>query len=307
MGKSPCYICSTSAVVGQLGEKDAFHVQCPVCGKYSISGTLGASTIVQYGEPYRISAALRRISDAGSVADIGTGNIKNLAESVSPPKDPLEAIDRLLQSIVERSERSDRFVPISYATDYPLVCAQNPSEFQYYVEKAGDLRYLEQHNEPSGASYRLSLEGWKHFAQIRSAPTQSDVVFVAMWFDKSLDTIWDNGFKPAIHDAGLKPLRIDLQEHNEKICDRIIAEIRTCSFMVADFTGQRGGVYFEAGFAMGQGKPVIWTVREGDMAQLHFDTRQYNHIPWLGADDLHKKLLNRIRATIPIGTSIKGG
>ena len=29
--------------------------------------------------------------------------------------------------------------------------------------------------------------------------------------------------------------------------------------VVADFTGHRGGVYFEAGFARGLGIPVVWT------------------------------------------------
>jgi len=34
-----------------------------------------------------------------------------------------------------------------------------------------------------------------------------------------------------------------------------------CRFIVADFTGQRGGVYFEAGYALGLRKPVIWTCK----------------------------------------------
>ncbi len=36
-------------------------------------------------------------------------------------------------------------------------------------------------------------------------------------------------------------------------------------FMIADFTGHRGGVYFEAGFAHGLGIPVIWTCREDQL------------------------------------------
>jgi hypothetical protein len=50
-----------------------------------------------------------------------------------------------------------------------------------------------------------------------------------------------------ISDAGFEPLRINMKEHVNKICDEIIAEIRRSRFVVADYTGQRGGVYYEAG------------------------------------------------------------
>ena len=121
-----------------------------------------------------------------------------------------------------------------------------------------------------------------------------------MWFDHSMNNVWENGFKPGIEATGIKPMRVDLKEHNEKICDVIISEIRKSSFLVADFSGNRGGVYFEAGFAKGLGIPVIFTCQAGEWEkQLHFDTRQYNHIIWDDPEDLKQKLENRIRATIP--------
>ena len=99
--------------------------------------------------------------------------------------------------------------------------------------------------------------------------------------------------------AGYDPIRADIIEHNEKICDRILSEIRRSGLLVADFTGNRGGVYFEAGFAMGMGIPVIWTCRSDDMDSVHFDTRQYNHIVWENISDLKTQLVNRIVATLP--------
>lgn len=123
-------------------------------------------------------------------------------------------------------------------------------------------------------------------------------VFVAMWFASSLARAYSAGMEKAIRDCGYDPIRIDLKEHNDKICDAIIAEVRKSRFMVADFTGHRGGVYFEAGYALGFGIPVIWTCREGDSEGLHFDTRQYNHIIWKDETDLYEKLRRRIEATI---------
>jgi nucleoside 2-deoxyribosyltransferase len=64
-------------------------------------------------------------------------------------------------------------------------------------------------------------------------------------------------------------------------------------------TWARTGVYFEAGYALALGRQVIWTCRR-DRAKvdMHFDTRQYNHILWNDAADLQEQLYYRIAATI---------
>ena len=69
--------------------------------------------------------------------------------------------------------------------------------------------------------------------------------------------------------------------------------------LIADFSGHRQGVYFEAGLAMGLGIPVIFTCRDTDIDIAHFDTRQYNHVTWYDPADLCSKLEIRISATIP--------
>ena len=108
--------------------------------------------------------------------------------------------------------------------------------------------------------------------------------FVAMWFHEDLKDAYHNGIYLAVKDdCKMDPVRLDLVEYNEKICDKIVAEIRTCQFLVADVTRQRQNVYFEAGFAMGLGRPVIWTCKEDDFTNVHFDTQQYNYILWKGA------------------------
>ncbi|HZM06095.1 MAG TPA: hypothetical protein VFC44_24095 [Candidatus Saccharimonadales bacterium] len=120
-----------------------------------------------------------------------------------------------------------------------------------------------------------------------------------MSFDKTLDAAWADGLKLAIEeDCGYTALRVDAKEHNEKICDFIIAEIRKSKFLVADFTLHRNGVYFEAGMMMGLGRPVIFTCRQDELAKAHFDTRQYNHIEWKTPAELRERLKRRIQATI---------
>ena len=101
-----------------------------------------------------------------------------------------------------------------------------------------------------------------------------------MWFDPKVKSIWHDAIHPAILAAGYEPKRIDEHQHNNRIDDEIIATIRRSKFVVADFTGQRGGVYFEAGFALGMNLPVIWTVEKSELQEVHFDNRQYNFVVW---------------------------
>lgn len=152
------------------------------------------------------------------------------------------------------------------------------------------------------------------------AITRVDQVFVAMWFHVGMDAAFESGIGPAIQeDCRLRPYRVDRAVHSDRIDDRIIAEIRRSRALVADVTGERTGVYYEAGFAHGLGLPVIWTCNNawisrfpkavepeaeppGEWIQarwserLHFDTRQFHHIFWSTPGDLRQKLSMRLRA-----------
>jgi DNA-binding PadR family transcriptional regulator len=292
-----CPICKKTAELNfTLGkDDDIYEVRCAVCGNYNVTRSAILTTLGA-GEPnYILSAAVRNFFERGEIISIKTENISHLLDAVNVPADPFEAIDLLIKFIFHKTNSVTEHVPLNAATDYPILFTNNQNEFKYYLQKTRELNYIEP--GPDHASYRLTLKGWQRLAELKKSERKSDQAFVAMWFDSSLDEVWDKGFKPALEQTGFKPIRIDLTEHNEKICDKIIAEIRKSALVVADFTGQRGGVYFESGFAMGLGIPVIWTCYEKDISKLHFDTRQYNHIVWIDSQDLKTKLVNRIEAT----------
>jgi len=149
----------------------------------------------------------------------------------------------------------------------------------------------------------ITPEGHDFLDSVRLGTVDGVSGFCAMWFSPEVTSVWTDAIKPAIERAGYRSVRIDGIEHNNKIDDEILANIRSSRFVVADFTGERGGVYFEAGFAMGIGLPVIWTVRDDALAKVHFDNRQYNFIVWKPDNlaDLAKRLQLRIEATIGKG------
>lgn len=157
----------------------------------------------------------------------------------------------------------------------------------------------------------LRPPGYARLAELEGSNVASKQAFVAMWFDDTMKLVYDEGIAPAIRDAGYEPVRIDRKEHNNKIDDEIIAEIRRSRFVVSDFTqgasGARGGVYYEAGFAQGLNMPVIFTCRNDMIDKVHFDTRQYNHIIWATPEELRERLAKRISATLGDGPLRKIG
>jgi hypothetical protein len=148
---------------------------------------------------------------------------------------------------------------------------------------------------------RLTMRGWEKFTELTQQGAATSQAFVAMWFDDSTQDVWANGLQKGIVSAGYEPLRIDAKEHVNKICDEIIAEIRRSRFVVADYTGHRGGVYYEAGYASGLGLTVIPTCQKNELSKLHFDVRQYNCIDWETPAELASRLQARIEAVIGDG------
>lgn len=304
-----CPICdnpNSSIIPGGMQEKKihTFHyVTCPSCGRYRISSLLcefGFDGIPEFQKRKYILMGLLRLNSEKNINNSldSDKEIITLLDSANIPDGPLEKMDMILQYIEKREKYSGEGVPIYDYHDFTICFSQNRDEFLYLLRLIREMDYIE---IDSGSIYRLKPDGWKRLSQIKTVKRDSNTAFVAMWFNKQMDEFYENGFSKALNDTGYNPIRIDLTEHNDKICDRIIAEIRKSGLLIADFTENRGGVYFEAGFALGLGIPVIWTCQKEffDKNEMHFDTRQYNHIIWESSDDLYEKLKNRIEATLP--------
>ena len=169
--------------------------------------------------------------------------------------------------------------------------------------RLGQSRYYSQF----GFLCRVTASGYSFVESLQVEGT-SDQCFVALWFNENTDALYDSAIEPAVKAAGYKPMRIDRQlNFLGKIDDQIIAEIRRSKFVIADFThderGARGSVYYEAGFAHGLDIPVIFTCRNDQIDDLHFDTNHFLHLSWStdAPEDLIEPLKSRIAANIGMG------
>ncbi len=229
--------------------------------------------------------------------------IDNFPDSIS------DRIDRILINLSKLSRYTGYSIRIRH-DDYSLFYADSvlPDSMFFIIkilEEAGYIEITEIADDSSivdilnlGIRMRISAKGWERLHTISTTRIHTNNAFVAMSFDPDLNAIYTEGIEKAIADCNYKPIRVDKEQHNEKICDKIILEIRRSRFVVCDFTNNKAGVYFEAGFALGLNIPVIWTCREDQIDSVHFDTRQYNHLLWRTKDDLYEKLKDRILATI---------
>ncbi len=124
----------------------------------------------------------------------------------------------------------------------------------------------------------------------------------ALGYD-DVDKIFDVCIRPVLLEHKIRPLRVDRVEHNEDIDDEIFKLIDKSTICIADLTYARPSVYYEAGFAFGVGKPVIYIVRkdhfkprENDPAgnlRIHFDLQMKNIIPWILPNEAFKKRLRQ--------------
>ena len=183
-------------------------------------------------------------------------------------------------------------------------------EVDFFIDYLKKQEWLEGHKRHNGTfNGMVTVKGHD---RVNDKATKVDLsqAFVAMWFGPQTDEVYTQGIETAIREAGYDPVRIDRKLDVEKIDDAIIAEIRRSRFLVADFThgdtGVRGGVYYEAGFAVGLGIPVIFTCRNDMVTKLHFDTRQYAHIVWSTPERLRFDLRDRILARIGHGPNSNG-
>jgi hypothetical protein len=249
-----CPICrfKDCKIKSPSGPRDIYSVSCKHCGDFQIEHNFLILDLTEFAPSYLLSGAIRNLYEKGQKIELfREEDFKRILDSVKIPKDPFEKMDLLIKYIYNKMEYMGAGVEMQPSLDFPLLYAENYHEFMRVIDMAGNLDLIELDDIKKG--YRLGLSGWQRMKELLQKEVKSNQAFVAMWFDKNLDVAWKRGFKPALIETGYTPLRIDLKEHNEKICDIIIAEIQDSGLLVADFTGQRGGVYFEAGFASIEG------------------------------------------------------
>lgn len=304
-----CPLCRQPAERQEWPNADAATFSCPRCGRFALAGSEerffrgSLSTEDQVLLPY-LSIYTRQVSDnAGGRMPLFNDPGGWREDARAQQHMPIGSkIRKFLAMIESRSPHPGAVAPWNPANDYPAVGAVNREEMEFLWTHAMARGYLV---TAGMGGLSLTVKGWEELDPAPGGGVPGRC-FVAMSCDPVLDEAYNEGILRAVKtDCHCDPVLVEKTEHNDKICDRVLAEIQRAQFVVADVTLHRQNVYFEAGFAMGLGRPVIWTCRADEFTKdkSHFDTRQYAHVIWEDPAELRRKLADRIRVTILSGKS----
>lgn len=227
------------------------------------------------------------------------------------PKSPKDKMDNLLKTLYLFQNYDGEEIDIKELVQKPAFgykhFFKNQDECYFYFDilqnqNLIDATFSERTKTSptiSPTAYQLTLKGLNYYLNLTESGRLSNKCFVAMSFSPEMKEIRE-AIREAIKDTGFDAIIVDEQhiDSDTTINDRIIADLKGAKFCIADFTEQRSGVYFESGFALGQGKPVIYCCLKGDFDKSHFDTKHFAHIIYENPSELKERLINKINAWI---------
>lgn len=152
----------------------------------------------------------------------------------------------------------------------------------------------------------LSLDGWERYESGKRGQFSGDYGFIAMKFDDPvLDPFVRDTVKPAIKESMGYDL-VDMRDVTVAgIIDNIMrVQIRDSAFVIVDLTHDNPGAYWEAGYAEGLGKPVIYICERSKFEEksTHFDTNHCTTIPWSTnkVENFKKELVATLRRSLDL-------
>ncbi|WP_461453362.1 hypothetical protein [Mucilaginibacter sp.] len=224
---------------------------------------------------------------------------------------PDAKLNSILEYISDRTsyEGQDIRLPIVEPLEAVKMWFATPDEWWFYLESALDqglIRKVDteevvhwQYDSTPLYNHGLTVAGLSRLIKTNEKENLN-LSFIAMAFSSDMFLVLEAAIKPALQECGFGHYIVseDHVDSDKTINDAILAGIKKARFTIADFTHHRGGVYFEAVYALGRGQKVIYTCHHEHMDKAHFDIRNYQHIVWSDATDFKRQLINKIEAFI---------
>jgi hypothetical protein len=190
--------------------------------------------------------------------------MKQFMQDCTLPSPPIQAanIIRLIGDEVTRTGQPTPILPV----DFPAIIGAPNREFsaRLAVEliERGILSGINTSTKDGSdlLDINLTLDGWELYEAEQRGKIAGKHGFIAMKFgDTILDPFVKDVVKPAVKD-GIGYDLLDMRNvARAGIIDKIMqTQIRDAAFVVVDLTHDNSGAYWEAGYAEGLGKPVVY-------------------------------------------------
>lgn len=308
-----CPVCASPLNSSEVnpGGRDATAYSCPRCGEFMLSGTL-AVTLPQLRSTdpdagAKISHAIRRAQEQAEPVLLSTYMVDAILKHLLPR--PREQADLLIRWLAVNVPGPGETISVEFNTHGSVIGSKSPAGFKLvldYLFSEGLVIGIQSKTIQGGdhAHATLSFRGWEYYEQLRQGGAVYRKAFMAMKFgDEQLTRVLEKVFKPSAKRAGFDLIKLDDVPKAGLIDDRLRVEIQSSDFIVADLTHDNLGAYWEAGYAEGLGKPVIYTCEKNKFAsaKTHFDTNHHLTILWDASapEVAGNDLMATIRATLP--------
>lgn len=322
-----CPVCQWHAIVNKRHISPEVAVECARCGSFHLSQEAyedmphRQKSLDDYCRSIA-SHKIRRMQgypnqihkkhDRFASAVIDDDRVGNLFHGNLP--DPQEQADNLILYVGNQCKRlPGPLRRIDLNTVGSMLGSSSREDVFYIITELvqdGQLHVAELRKSIPEHRVRLTFKGWERFHELTRAKVDSRRAFMAMPFGNELvRRAYRECFQPAVTQTGFRLETVDEQPQAGSIPDRIRVEVRRARFAVADLTDANSGAYWEAGFAEGLGRPVIYTCNRTyfDKCGIHFDTKHLHTIMWDENDfgAAAKQLKDTIRATLPEEASLE--
>jgi len=300
-----CFCCLATIENASHESLRRYRVGCPNCGDYIYHDTPLSLHFKENlrrfcSERIALAHRIRRMSLLSPYPMVGDALIQEVLDQPSLPP-PTEQPDNLIVHL-GKDERSSpgRFLPLSVYQWQIIIGAQSEEGAEFIIRSMRDERLIE---VKADIHLALTLEGWRRFDGLMKARVESKKAFMAMPFSDDRINQAFMCFQGSVRETGFALHKADTEPKSGLIDDHIRVGILTSRFLIADLTGGNNGAYWEAGFAEGLRRPVIYTCHSDEFESrgTHFDTRNRRTIKW-HEDRLTAaahELKATIRATLP--------
>lgn len=300
-----CPICKTvlQTEKDQLTTGDYEAFDCPRCGKYKVSRTLLTelpSLLADKEKRSLLSYTIRKMQ-AGIEAPFLTSY---LAETILKNELPSlsDQMNNLILWVGGNSDPGEKIVK-RIEIFQTIMGAKNQDGADFVIEYLGRA-LINRDGTKELLRIQLTMPGWEYYNKLKLGAIICRRAFMAMkYHDEDLEWMFEKCFMPAVKATGFDLYRLDKDPKAGLIDDQLRVEIRTSRFLISDLTHDNAGAYWEAGFAEGLGKPVIYICEKQkfEKNKTHFDTNHQKTFTWEKEkpEEILKQLKATIRATLP--------
>lgn len=227
-------------------------------------------------------------ADGSRIACVSGAYIEKLLADAFQLPSPPDQSRNLMRLIGDRERRSGQATHTEgwFSAE---IGAPSAAYVGQYIQELSGLGLIHKDYYAGGeddglAGLSLTLRGWREWEEITKGHRGGTGGFIAMQFgDPKLDKFVDEVVKRGMKDLlGITIERVDDNPTAGLIDNRMRQLIQDAAFVLADLTHANAGAYWEAGYAEGLGKPVIYLCEKAvfNANKTHFDVNHCMTVTW---------------------------